>query len=52
MKMQVADHEKTVDLFEKASKNVKDSDVKSYVDNTLPKLKAHLEAARTLNKSL
>jgi putative membrane protein len=52
MKMQVKDHEKTVDLFEKTSKNTKDTDVKSFVDNTLPKLKSHLEAARALNKSL
>lgn len=52
MKMQVSDHEKTVDLFEKGSRNVKDTEVKSFIDATLPKLKAHLDAARTLNKSL
>jgi putative membrane protein len=52
MKMQVNDHEKTVNLFEKASKNTKDADVKSFVDATLPKLRSHLEAARSLNKSL
>jgi putative membrane protein len=52
MKMQVDDHEKTVNLFEKASKNTKDTDVKSFVDATLPKLRSHLDAARSLNKSL
>jgi putative membrane protein len=52
MDMQVKDHEKTVDLFEKGSKNVKDPEVKSFIDNTLPKLKAHLESARNINKSL
>ena len=52
MKMQVKDHEKTVDLFEKCSKNTKDTDVKSFVDATLPKLKSHLDAARAINKSL
>jgi putative membrane protein len=52
MDMQVKDHEKTVDLFEKHSKNANDPEVKTFIDNTLPKLKTHLDAARTLNKSL
>jgi len=52
MKMQVKDHEKTINLFEKCSKNTKDSDVKSFVDATLPKLKSHLDAAKSINKSL
>jgi len=52
MDMQVKDHEKTVDLFEKGSKNVKDTELKGFIDNTLPKLKSHLEAARALKKTL
>lgn len=52
MDMQVKDHEKTVKLFEKASGDVKDPEVKSFVDNTLPKLKAHLDAAKAIQKKI
>ncbi|RYE40582.1 MAG: DUF4142 domain-containing protein, partial [Sphingobacteriales bacterium] len=48
--MQVKDHEKTVDLFENGSKNVKDTELKSFIDNTLPKLRAHLDAAKDIKK--
>lgn len=50
--MQVKDHEKTVDLFEKGSKDVKDTELKTFIDNTLPKLKAHLDAAKGLKKAM
>jgi putative membrane protein len=50
--MQVKDHEKTVDLFEKGSKDVKDTELKTFIDNTLPKLKAHLDAAKSLKKAI
>ncbi len=50
--LQVKDHEKTVDLFEKGSSNVKDAELKSFIDQTLPKLKAHLDAAKALKKSM
>ncbi len=39
----VDDHKKDVSMFENASKNVKDPDLKAFVDKTLPVLKAHLE---------
>lgn len=52
MDMQVKDHEKTVDLFKDGSKNVKDTELKTYIDATLPKLQAHLDAAKALKKSV
>ncbi|WP_214072899.1 DUF4142 domain-containing protein [Mucilaginibacter sp. dw_454] len=39
----VADHKATVDMFEKASKNLKDSDLKAFVDKTIPTIKGHLD---------
>ncbi|RYG04886.1 MAG: DUF4142 domain-containing protein [Chitinophagaceae bacterium] len=48
----VKDHENTVSLFEKGSKDVKDADLKAFIDQTLPKLKTHLEAAKSIKKSL
>ncbi|HEX2845113.1 MAG TPA: DUF4142 domain-containing protein [Chitinophagaceae bacterium] len=50
--MMVKDHEAAVNLFEKASNNVSDAEVVSFVNNILPKLRSHLESAKTLKKSL
>jgi putative membrane protein len=44
----VKDHEAAVKDFENASKNAKDSDVKTFAEKTLPTLKAHLERSRQL----
>src|SRR5690606_25413694 len=52
MKMTVDDHEKTIDLFEKASGNVNDTEIKAFADNTLPKLKEHLESAKQIRDGL
>ncbi|MBC7401419.1 MAG: DUF4142 domain-containing protein [Mucilaginibacter sp.] len=38
----VSDHKATVDMFESASKNLKDADLKAFVDKTLPTVKGHL----------
>ncbi len=38
----VSDHKSTVDMFESASKNLKDADLKAFVDKTLPTIKGHL----------
>jgi len=46
----VADHKKTVDLFEDAQKNTTDADLKAWIDKTLPTLKAHLEHAKKLEE--
>lgn len=41
-------HEKDIKLFEKASKDVKDAELKAFVDKTLPTLREHLAAAQKL----
>jgi putative membrane protein len=44
-------HEKDIKLFEKAGKDVKDSDLKAFVDKTLPVLREHLAMAQKLPQS-
>lgn len=41
-------HEKDIKLFEKASKDVKDAELKAFVDKTLPTLRDHLAQAQKL----
>lgn len=47
-KKMVADHKKAVALFEKESKQGKDSDLKAFATETLPTLKHHLQMAEQL----
>jgi putative membrane protein len=44
-------HEKDIKLFEKASKDVKDAELKAFVDKTLPTLREHLAQAEKLPQS-
>jgi putative membrane protein len=44
-------HEKDIKLFQKASKDVKDAELKAFVDKTLPVLREHLAAAEKLPQS-
>ena len=44
-------HEKDIKKFEKASKDVKDAELKAFVDKTLPVLREHLAAAQKLPQS-
>lgn len=46
----VASHEATVEMFEKASQEAQDPDVKAMATKTLPKLREHLQMAQTLNE--
>lgn len=48
----VEDHEKDVKLFEDASKNLKDSELKAFVDKTLPTLRTHLEHSKAVKDKL
>ena len=48
----VDDHKNCIDLFEKASGNVKDAELKAMVDNTLPTLKSHLDMVTTFRDNL
>ncbi len=47
----IAAHEKDIRMFEKASKDVKDAELKAFVDKTLPTLREHLAAAEKLPQS-
>ncbi|WP_353721120.1 DUF4142 domain-containing protein [Dyadobacter sp. 676] len=47
----VEDHEKTVKLFEDGQKNVKDAEIKAFIDKTLPVLKSHLDHVKNLDKT-
>jgi putative membrane protein len=46
--MQVKAHDKTVALFEKASQEAQDSDLKAWAAKTLPTLKQHQQLAKQL----
>ncbi|WP_031529957.1 DUF4142 domain-containing protein [Dyadobacter crusticola] len=45
------DHDATVKLFEDAQKEVKDAELKAFIDKTLPVIKAHAEHAKGLDKT-
>jgi len=48
----VSAHEDAVELFEKASQDVQDPDVKQFAIETLPSLETHLERAKTLQQTV
>lgn len=48
----VAGHKSTVDMFESASKNLKDPDLKAFVDKTLPTIKGHLGHINALHDGM
>lgn len=48
----VSDHKSTIDMFEKAIKELKDADLKAFAEKTLPTLKHHLSEAEKLHASL
>lgn len=48
----VADHEKTVADFQKASQSAQDPDLKSWAAQKLPTLQDHLKQAQTINGKL
>jgi len=48
----VSAHEDAVVLFEKASKEVQDPEVKQFATETLPKLQEHLAHAKTLQQTV
>jgi putative membrane protein len=45
-------HESSIESFEKAMNDAKDADVKSFADKTLPTLRAHLQAAKDVEKNI
>lgn len=46
----IEDHERTIKIFERASSQSKDSEVKVFADKQLPILKKHLEHARMMDE--
>jgi putative membrane protein len=52
MSMMVQDHKKDVSEFQKASKNAKDADIKSFASATLPTLQDHLKMAQSISSGL
>lgn len=52
MDMMVEDHKKTISLFESASNDTKDTEVKTFIEQTLPKLRAHLDSAQAIRKAV
>jgi putative membrane protein len=45
-------HEGGISLFEKTLADTKDADVKTFINNTLPKLRMHLDSAKALKSNL
>jgi putative membrane protein len=48
----VADHKATIDLFENGQKNVKDPELKAFIDKTLPVLKGHYTHIQAIEKGM
>ena len=48
----VSAHEDAVELFQKASTDAKDADVKQFATETLPTLQQHLQMAQTLQQNV
>lgn len=52
MDLMVDEHQAAIDLFEKAQNRANDSGVKTFVDNTLPKLRMHLDSAKAVRDAI
>jgi putative membrane protein len=51
-KEMLRDHQKTIAKFEQTAKEARDSDVQQYAQETLPKLREHLQHAKTAAKAV
>jgi putative membrane protein len=52
MRVMIDDHQHDIKEFEKALAAVKDVEVRTFIDNTLPILRRHLDSAKAIQKSL
>lgn len=52
LSLMVDEHQKSVDQFEKASRDYEDADVQLLAAKMLPKLKAHLDSAKMIQAAL
>lgn len=50
--LMVKDHKEDVDMFEKASNNLKDPDLKAFAAKALPILKTHLDSAKAVQAAV
>lgn len=50
--MMVSDHKDDIDMFEKASTNLTDPELKAFATNTLPTLKAHQDSAKAIQDGM
>lgn len=52
VKAMIKEHEKDIKTFEKHAKNGKDPELKAFANDSLPKLREHLDHAKQLEKQL
>ena len=52
MDMMVKDHETTIGLFERGRSKIKDQEINTFIDNTLPKLQMHLDSAKAIQQKV
>lgn len=52
MDMMANDHQRTLEIFEKAAKGLRNIEVKKFAASTLPVVKTHLRAAQVLDKKI
>lgn len=52
MDMMVNDHKEDIDLFDEASKNSKDTEIKAFASRILPILTTHLDSAKAINDAI
>ena len=50
--MMVSDHKDDIDMFEKASNNLTDPELKTFASTTLPTLRAHQDSAKAIQEGL
>lgn len=50
--MMVKDHQEDIKVFESAADKTNDAEVKTFINNTLPKLRSHLESIKTIQKTM
>ena len=48
----IDDHEDDIDMFEEAIEDVKDPEVRNFAQNTLPRLRNHLEMLRQVKDKM
>ena len=46
----IKDHEETISLFKRATEKVNDPDIRTFANNTLPKLQEHLDSFKVVQK--